>query len=91
MLLALMAPRPLYVASAEGDDWADPYGEYLSLVAAQPVYGLLGRPASLSIEHPKVNEPVINGRLGYHIRTGGHDITRYDWERFMDFADGYFE
>lgn len=87
MLLGLIAPRPLYVASAQQDDWADPYGEYLSLYSAQPAYELLGYPTSLPVTKPEVNKPVISGRLGYHIRTGRHDVTRYDWERFMDFAD----
>lgn len=91
MLMALIAPRPLYVASAQQDDWADPYGEYLSLFYAKPAYKLLGSSSNLNLEQPKVNEPVISGQLGYHMRTGKHDVTRYDWERFMDFADRYFK
>lgn len=91
MLMALVAPRPLYVASAQQDDWADPYGEYLSLFYARPAYKLLGSSSNLSLEHPKVNQPAISGQLGYHMRTGRHDVTRYDWERYMDFADRYFK
>lgn len=91
MLMALIAPRPLYVASADQDNWADPYGEYLSLYYAAPVYELLGYPSALKMEHPKVNQPVHSGRLGYHIRNGRHEVTRYDWERFMDFADQHLK
>lgn len=87
-LIALMAPRPVYVASAVGDEWADPKGEYLSLFHAAPVYWLYGEKAKLPGERPAVNQPVHVGSMAYHIRSGGHDITRYDWERYMDFADG---
>lgn len=87
MLMALMAPRPLYVASAEEDEWADPYGEYLSLIYGSPVYALFGSSPLEEKQLPEVNQPISVGNLGYHIRTGKHDLTRYDWEQYLDFAD----
>ncbi len=87
MLMALAAPRPLYVASAAEDQWADPYGEYLSLYCGSAVYQLYGNDPLESDLLPEVNEPRWNGKLGYHIRSGKHDVTVYDWERFLDFAD----
>ena len=84
-LLALIAPRPLYVASAEEDQWADPRGEFLSAYYATPVYHLFGKKGIESIEMPAVNQPIQN-TVAYHIRTGKHDVTDYDWEQYIKWA-----
>jgi hypothetical protein len=86
-LIALMAPRPVYVASAIDDQWADPRGEFLGARHAGSVFELLGRTGLNAEDMPDVNQPLLDGAVGYHVRTGGHDVTEWDWQRFMDFAD----
>lgn len=88
-LLALIAPRPLYVASATEDQWADPKGEFLSGFHAGEVYALFGKKGVGVSEQPGPDKPVGN-HVGYHLRTGKHDITDYDWDRYLDFADRHF-
>ena len=85
-LLALIAPRPLYVASAVDDQWADPKGEFLSAYYASQVYTLFGKNGIESKELPKPNSP-IGSTVSYHIRTGKHDVTDYDWDQYIAWAD----
>lgn len=84
-LLALIAPRPLYVASAEEDKWADPRGEFLSTYYATPVYELYGKTGIKKPDMPSVNNPIQN-TVAYHIRTGKHNVTDYDWEQYIKWA-----
>lgn len=87
-LLALIAPRPLYVASAEEDQWADPRGEFLAAHYASSVYNLYGKKGIETMKMPKVNEPIHN-TVSYHIRTGKHDVTDYDWENYIKWANAF--
>jgi hypothetical protein len=87
-ILALIAPRPLYVASAIDDTGSDPLGEFLGAKAASPVWRLLGETGLTSQEWPPVNQP-IQGRVSYHVRSGGHDVTEFDWTQYLDFADRF--
>lgn len=82
--LALIAPRPLYVASASNDLWADPRGELLSLVEASKVYKLFGAKNLPSAKNFAIEKP-FHGDVAYHMRKGKHDIVEYDWLNYCDF------
>ena len=90
LLLSLLAPRPVYVGSAVGDEWSDPHGEFLSAVSASRVYALLGKPAlPPSTPQPALDTPigVTGSDVAYHERTGKHDVTAFDWQHYLDFLD----
>lgn len=91
MLVALAAPRPVYVGSAEDDRWADPRGEYLAAYHASPAYQLFGLKGLPSDVMPPVNEPSAEGHIGYHIRSGKHDINQTDWGYYIRFADQHLK
>ncbi len=86
MLMALMAPRPLYIASAELDRESDPRGEFLAAVAASPVWNLYGKKGIATDRMPDLHQPV-GDLVTYHIRSGKHDVTAYDWEQYFRFAE----
>jgi hypothetical protein len=94
-LIALIAPRPICIGSAEQDLWADPKGEFLSGRNADPVYRLLGTTGmggeAPPEEMPAVGHPLIAGPISYHIRAGKHDIILEDWEVYMDMGDRFLK
>ena len=91
MLLASIAPRPLYVSTGIHDLFADQKGEWLATYHASPVYRLYGKEVAFeSEEQPNVNKPIIKSAIGYHSRTGTHGLKLYDWERFMEFIEYHF-
>ena len=92
MLIALSAPRPVFLTGGTADQWADPVGEYLAAVAAGPVYRLLGKKdLGVSQPQPPLDTPLTSGDLGWHYHTGAHAATPADWRAFLVFLDKYFK
>ncbi len=87
-LLTLIAPRPLYVASAIEDEWADPKGEFLSAQHASKVYELYGKKGISLTDVHEVDRP-IQQTLAYHMRSGKHDVTDYDWDQYITWAETF--
>lgn len=91
-LIALLAPRPVYIASATEDHWADPEGEFLSGKHATPVYeSIFGMKGLDACKMPQSDTPIQNGSIAYHIRSGKHNITLYDWQQYVKFANKWFK
>jgi (4-O-methyl)-D-glucuronate---lignin esterase len=90
MLIALSAPRPVFITGGTGDQWADPVGEFLAEVAAGPVYRLLGKKDLGVTQLPPLDTPLVDGDLGWHYHTGGHTATPADWQAFLRFVGKYF-
>ena len=88
MVLSLIAPRPVYIGSAQDD--GDPLGDFLAAKAADSTYRFLGTKGFPATTMPAVNQPVY-AQIGYHMRAGKHDVTDYDWEQYLNFIDMHFK
>jgi hypothetical protein len=91
MLIALSAPRPVYVNGGLGDQWSDPKGEFLAMVAAGSVYRLLGKHDLGVTELPALDMPITSGDLAFHYHSEGHMAVPADWKAFLDFAERHFK
>ncbi len=91
MLLAAIAPRPLYVKSCIEDEWSDPDAELLSAKLASKVYELYGLEGVKVDDKIEIDKAYIDGTVAYHCAAGDHDMTTYDWKCYLDFADKHLK
>jgi hypothetical protein len=89
-LLGLIAPRPLYISWKTFDTWCDPESEFESLRQAAQIYTLHGASGGLGENLPGPEQTIVSGNLGYHIKSGSHNMDEYDWERYLNFCDRHF-
>lgn len=88
MLIALSAPRPLFIGAGTvdtGDGWVDPRGNFLAAVAASPAWEIRGAKGLSATTFPPELTPVTGGRLAFRQHRGGHN-NRDNWPSFIDFA-----
>lgn len=88
MLIALAAPRPIFIGAGtieSGDGWVDPEGSFLAAAAASPAWTLLGKSGLSASAFPEVLTPVISGTIGFRQHQGGHS-NHDNWPAFIDFA-----
>lgn len=85
MLLACIAPRPLYVESNSQDEWADPASERRGAILASEVYELYGQKGVVIPDEPEIGTSYHEGMIGYHVSEGTHKIRRHDWLKFIEF------
>jgi len=90
MLIALVAPRPVFITGGTTDQWSDPKGEFMAAAAAGPVYKLLGKKDLGATEMPAPDAPLVDGDIAFNEHTGGHLVTPTEWQLFLKFADRYF-
>ena len=91
MLLATIAPRPLYIKSDVLDEWSDPEAELLSAKLASSVYELYGLKGLVCDEKAEVAKAYHDGMIAYHVSPIDHSLTTSDWGYYMDFADKHLK
>ncbi len=91
LLIALSAPRPVFITGGTMDQWSDPKGEFLAEAAASPVYRLLGKKDLGATEFPAPDSPIVGGELAFNYHTGPHTLTLTEWKLFLDFLSRYFK
>ncbi|KAA0989118.1 alpha/beta hydrolase family protein [Dyadobacter aurulentus] len=89
-LVALMAPRPLLLQTGSTDYWSDPKGEYLSAVAAAPVYQLFNKKGPQTPQMPAAGDTsLLLNELGYYMHEGGHGVLPEDWKHIVSYLKKY--
>ncbi len=86
-LIALVAPRPVFLGNARRDVWADPNGTYRAALGANPVYELFGR---AGLDQGGMTDFNPQGDIAYWFRPGMHGIDRRDWPAFIAFLEAHF-
>jgi hypothetical protein len=74
-MIALMAPRKMFITGGNQEVWEDVRGGFLAAVAAEPVYNLLGKKGVGAVDMPPVEQPIVFGEIGFYQHNGAHTYT----------------
>ena len=85
-LMAAIAPRLLYIASATNDHYADPVGEYLSGKYASKAWNLYGKKGLEDTQYPEPAN-LIGSDVGYYLRVGEHEFMPENWDALLEFIE----
>jgi hypothetical protein len=92
-LVALCAPRPLFISSGAPDvegQWVDAKGMFLAGLHAGPVYRLLGKNDLGAKQFPAQETTLTDGEIAFRQHEGGHTLGP-NWPYFIRYASRYFE
>lgn len=90
LLLGLSVPRHVMIGSAEDDLWADPNSEFLSVASLKDAYTIYAKRGLVFEDRlPTSPEILSQGDAHYHIREGGHYLSRTDWNIYMDYIEAH--
>ena len=88
-LCALVAPRLLAIGEGSVDFHSGTKGHFYSALLASPAWELYGRQGLTSDIFPEPGGAIQGGDVSFHLRPGGHALTPFDWDRYMDFGDAH--
>jgi hypothetical protein len=92
-LIALCAPRPVYISSGSPNvegNWIDAKGMFLAAVGAAPVYELMGKNGLGTSAYPAEKQGLTDGEIAFRQHEGGHTVGP-NWPSFIAWASRYFE
>ncbi len=87
-LLALIAPRPIFLGNARRDVWSDPNGAFRAAQAASIAYGLYG---SQGLRQKTLKDFDASADIAFWLRPGTHGVVKEDWPAFLEFLDAHFK
>ena len=86
-LLALLAPRPVFLGNGRRDVWSDPNSTYRAAQAADRVYKFYG---SEGLAQTGLRDFNPAADLSFHMRAGAHGTTPEDVAALFAFLDAHW-
>lgn len=88
-LLALSAPKPIFLGNGRRDVWSDPNSSFVLAQAADAAYEALGSDGLPDDAGMRVFDPSAD--ISYWLRVGGHSVVSEDIDAFTAFMNAHFD